>query len=187
MEPIKICIREFICTHTHPYENLIQYNTIYLLLYAHQCKHMCIRISILSLLYDIVKSELDLLFVAPLSAGVKQRNSGLDAWASTQLQAADLGTASRLRYFRQSIGSREPLDQTVVLVCLGKGFLRLQIFPETWKPLGLTTQLREWRPEINSYPRFSMPPSRASARKIHIWNWSESQVQQRWAKRSAAK
>ena len=58
---------------------------------------MCIRISILSLLYDIVKSELDLLFVAPLSAGVKQRNSGLDAWASTQLQAADLGTASRLR------------------------------------------------------------------------------------------
>ena len=95
--------------HLHPHASIWQFNTIYLLLYAHQCKHMCIRISILSLLYDIVKSELDLLFVAHLSAGVKQRNSGLGAWASTQLQAADLGTASRLRYFRQSIGSREHL------------------------------------------------------------------------------
>ena len=40
----------------------------------------------------------------PLSAGVEQRNSGLDAWESTQSQATDLGTASCLRYFRHVQG-----------------------------------------------------------------------------------
>ena len=149
----------------------------YIFSFVHIYVNTCVS-GYLSYPYDIV----------PIRAGfavcctwVKQRNSGLDAWESTQLQATDLGTASCLRYFRQSIGSREHPDQTVVL-----GFLR---FPaddprnQFWKTEGLTLpKLREWRPEINSYPRFSMSASSASARKIHIWNWSESQGQQRWAK-----
>ena len=104
----------------------------YIFSFVHIYVNTCVS-GYLSYPYDVV----------PIRAGfavcctwVKQRNSGLDAWESTQLQTTDLGTASCLRYFRQSIGSREHPDQTVVL-----GFLR---FPaddprnQFWKTEGLT-------------------------------------------------